>query len=141
MQTHSADIPAYLTKVGSEIRELMHPAQHGNRNQGLAEATYSTDRTLKGLLYSENCRMIYFSFSAFADVQPRQFLWPFWSEKRSVRLSIQAGAIHRRLDDEGVRLLQDPQARRAHLVSLLARMVKPACRRPFRPVAWTWAYN
>jgi len=31
--------PAYRTKDGSEIRELMHPDVHGNRNQSLAEAT------------------------------------------------------------------------------------------------------
>ena len=29
----------YVTKDGSEIRELMHPARHGNRAQSLAEAT------------------------------------------------------------------------------------------------------
>jgi mannose-6-phosphate isomerase-like protein (cupin superfamily) len=34
-----ADTPAYTTKDGSTIRELMHPALHGNRNQSLAEAT------------------------------------------------------------------------------------------------------
>jgi len=28
----------YITKDGSEIRELMHPDVHGNRNQSLAEA-------------------------------------------------------------------------------------------------------
>ena len=38
MKTCLADIPAYLTRDGSEIRELMHPGQHGNRNQSLAEA-------------------------------------------------------------------------------------------------------
>lgn len=37
--THYADIPAYVTKDGSRIRELMHPAQQGNRAQSLAEAT------------------------------------------------------------------------------------------------------
>lgn len=37
--THYADIQAYTTKDGSQIRELMHPAQHGNRAQSLAEAT------------------------------------------------------------------------------------------------------
>ncbi len=30
--------PAYQTKDGSVIRELMHPGVHGNRNQSLAEA-------------------------------------------------------------------------------------------------------
>ncbi|MCF8198868.1 MAG: cupin domain-containing protein [Sulfuritalea sp.] len=39
MKTRYADIAAYVTKDGSEIRELMHPSQHGNRNQSLAEAT------------------------------------------------------------------------------------------------------
>jgi len=33
------DVPPYVTKDGSEIRELMHPAVHGNRAQSLAEAT------------------------------------------------------------------------------------------------------
>ena len=34
-----ASVPAYRTKDGSEIRELMHPAVHGNRAQSLPEAT------------------------------------------------------------------------------------------------------
>ncbi|MRR52203.1 MAG: cupin domain-containing protein [Rhodocyclaceae bacterium] len=32
-------VTPYATKDGSEIRELMHPAMHGNRKQSLAEAT------------------------------------------------------------------------------------------------------
>lgn len=32
-------VAAYQTKDGSEIRELMHPTVHGNRQQSLAEAT------------------------------------------------------------------------------------------------------
>jgi hypothetical protein len=39
MKTRHAEIPVYITKDGSEIRELMHPAVHGNRLQSLAEAT------------------------------------------------------------------------------------------------------
>lgn len=39
MRTTYASIPAYVTKDGSEIRELLHPALHGNANQSLAEAT------------------------------------------------------------------------------------------------------
>ena len=38
MLTRYDKIPAYVTKDGSVIRELMHPAVHGNRNQSLAEA-------------------------------------------------------------------------------------------------------
>jgi mannose-6-phosphate isomerase-like protein (cupin superfamily) len=34
-----ATVPPYLTKDGSEIRELMHPHIHGNAAQSLAEAT------------------------------------------------------------------------------------------------------
>lgn len=32
------EVAAYITKDGSEIRELLHPAQHAVRNQSLAEA-------------------------------------------------------------------------------------------------------
>lgn len=32
------EISPYITKDGSEIRELLHPSVHGNRNQSLAEA-------------------------------------------------------------------------------------------------------
>ena len=39
MLTHYKNIKSFITKDGSEIRELMHPAQHGNVNQSLAEAT------------------------------------------------------------------------------------------------------
>lgn len=39
MRSRRADAPPYLTKDGSEIRELMHPGVHGNRAQSLAEAT------------------------------------------------------------------------------------------------------
>jgi len=38
MKTRLADLEPYVTKDGSEIRELMHPGQHGNRAQSLAEA-------------------------------------------------------------------------------------------------------
>lgn len=39
MKTHHDDIPAYVTRDGSEIRELLHPGLHAVRNQSLAEAT------------------------------------------------------------------------------------------------------
>lgn len=38
-RTRHADVAAYVTRDGSEIRELMHPSVHGNRLQSLAEAT------------------------------------------------------------------------------------------------------
>ena len=39
MRTNYSSVSAYVTKDGSEIRELMHPSLHGNRNQSFAEAT------------------------------------------------------------------------------------------------------
>lgn len=36
--TARANATPYVTRDGSIIRELMHPAVHGNRNQSLAEA-------------------------------------------------------------------------------------------------------
>jgi mannose-6-phosphate isomerase-like protein (cupin superfamily) len=38
MQTRYPEIPPYITKDGSEIRELLHPGRDGNANQSLAEA-------------------------------------------------------------------------------------------------------
>jgi len=39
MKSTYAGAKPFVTKDGSEIRELMHPAVHGNRAQSLAEAT------------------------------------------------------------------------------------------------------
>jgi mannose-6-phosphate isomerase-like protein (cupin superfamily) len=39
MTSRYRDAAPYVTKDGSEIRELMHPSVHGNRAQCLAEAT------------------------------------------------------------------------------------------------------
>lgn len=38
MKTRYADIPAYVTRDGSTIRELLHPSVSPVRNQSLAEA-------------------------------------------------------------------------------------------------------
>lgn len=38
MKTRYAEIVPYVTRDGSLIRELMHPAVHGNHAQSLAEA-------------------------------------------------------------------------------------------------------
>jgi len=37
--------PAFITKDGSEIRELMHPLRHPVRNQGVAEAIVEPGQT------------------------------------------------------------------------------------------------
>lgn len=39
LKTEYEKVEPYITKDGSTIRELMHPAVHGNSNQSLAEAT------------------------------------------------------------------------------------------------------
>src|SRR5215207_2750602 len=39
MRSSYRTVAPYITKDGSYIRELMHPAVHGNRNQSVAEAT------------------------------------------------------------------------------------------------------
>ena len=39
MQSRYEDITSYITKDGSSIKELMHPDNHANNNQSLAEAT------------------------------------------------------------------------------------------------------
>jgi len=38
MHTQYSNIHAYITKDGSQIRELMHPSEHNNKSQSLAEA-------------------------------------------------------------------------------------------------------
>ena len=38
LRTHKQDVKSYITRDGSEIRELMHPAVQGNQAQSLAEA-------------------------------------------------------------------------------------------------------
>ena len=35
---HQDNLASYITRDGSEIKELMHPDKHGNKNQSLAEA-------------------------------------------------------------------------------------------------------
>ena len=37
-RTSKTNITSYITRDGSEIKELMHPAAHGNEAQSLAEA-------------------------------------------------------------------------------------------------------
>jgi len=39
MRSRYGDVAPFVTRDGSEIRELMHPGAHGNRAQSLAEAT------------------------------------------------------------------------------------------------------
>ena len=39
MKSRYSEVETYQTRDGSQIRELMHPSQHGNKLQSLAEAT------------------------------------------------------------------------------------------------------
>lgn len=45
MKTQRANIRPFTTKDHSEIRELMHPNQHDNRQQSLAEAIVAAGQT------------------------------------------------------------------------------------------------
>lgn len=45
IKTRYADIPPYVTKDGSLIRELMHPLVQGNQMQSLAEARVPVNAT------------------------------------------------------------------------------------------------
>ena len=45
MRTRYADIAPFVTKDGSAIRELMHPASHANAKQSLAEARVDSGQT------------------------------------------------------------------------------------------------
>jgi len=47
MKTEYAATPPYITKDGSEIRELMHPSTHGNHAQSLAEAIVAAGTTTR----------------------------------------------------------------------------------------------
>ena len=38
LKTTLGEVEPYITKDGSEIRELLHPSQHAVRQQSLAEA-------------------------------------------------------------------------------------------------------
>ena len=44
MRSSYAEVTAYVTKDVSTIRELMHPAGHGNRQQSLAKAVVAPGR-------------------------------------------------------------------------------------------------
>lgn len=46
-RTRYADAQPYVTQDGSIIRELMHPAVHGNRAQSLAEAIVPAGATTR----------------------------------------------------------------------------------------------
>jgi mannose-6-phosphate isomerase-like protein (cupin superfamily) len=47
IKTRYREVPAYTTKDGSEIRELIHPDVHGNHHQSLAEATIPPGQTTR----------------------------------------------------------------------------------------------
>lgn len=43
--SHYKNIDVYITRDGSEIRELMHPNKQGNKSQSLAEAIVKINQT------------------------------------------------------------------------------------------------
>ena len=53
MKTVYREVRPFVTKDGSEIRELMHPSVHGVRNQSLAEAAVAPGRETR--LHRHRC--------------------------------------------------------------------------------------
>lgn len=67
MHTHYEQITSYTTKDGSTIRELMHPAQHKNAKQSLAEATVPAN-TITELHFHKQSEEIYFILSGSGEM-------------------------------------------------------------------------
>ncbi len=51
MKTAYNEIPSFVTKDGSEIRELMHPAQHGSSAMSFAEAIIEAGATTRSHIH------------------------------------------------------------------------------------------
>lgn len=67
VSTHLAEIEPYLTKDRSEIRELMHPDVHGNKQQSLAQASVPVGA--KTLLHRHDItEELYFVQSGFGEM-------------------------------------------------------------------------
>ena len=54
MKTVYAEITPFVTKDGSEIRELMHPAQHGKSTMSFAEAIVEAGDTTRMHLHADS---------------------------------------------------------------------------------------
>ena len=61
MKTEYSAVKAYVTKDGCEIRELMHPSVHGNRNQSFAEATIKAGQKTALHLHQTSEEIYHFS--------------------------------------------------------------------------------
>ena len=61
VKSRYSEVASYLTRDGCEIRELMHPAVHGNRNQSLAEATVNPGQNTALHLHRTSEEIYYFS--------------------------------------------------------------------------------
>jgi mannose-6-phosphate isomerase-like protein (cupin superfamily) len=67
MHTRRDEISGYITKDGSTIRELMHPAQNKNVNQSLAEATIPA-HTITALHMHKQTEEIYYILSGCGEM-------------------------------------------------------------------------
>ena len=54
MKTSYAEATPYVTKDGSIIRELMHPAVHGNRNVSFAQAVIEPGRETRSHVHAHS---------------------------------------------------------------------------------------
>lgn len=67
IRSRRADVAAFVTKDGSLIRELMHPASHASRAQSLAEATVEPG-AITALHRHHSSEELYFILEGSADM-------------------------------------------------------------------------
>lgn len=67
MRTRYEDIPTYVTKDGSRIKELMHPDAHAVKNQSFAEATVPPG-IKTNLHYHQHSEELYIIFAGIGDM-------------------------------------------------------------------------
>jgi len=61
MKTSYSEVESYVTKDGCEIRELIHPSAHGNRNQSFAEATIAVGQKTRLHIHRTSEEIYHFS--------------------------------------------------------------------------------
>ena len=67
VHTRRAEVAAFVTKDGSLIRELMHPASHASHAQSLAEATVEPGM-ITALHRHRNSEELYFTLEGSAEM-------------------------------------------------------------------------
>jgi len=88
--SHYKNITPYITQDGSEIRELMHPDEQGNKLQSLAEAIIKPGQTTL-LHYHKTSEELYFILQGEGKIQLEN---AFFSVKMADTICIPPGTQH-----------------------------------------------